>query len=60
MTHRYPPWYDPERVRRELEERAAEGLERPAAYDIPEPTQRRWWRWLTTWGPRLVAALRGR
>ena len=33
---------------------------RPAAYNLKESTQRRWYRWLTTWGPRLVTALTGR
>lgn len=33
---------------------------RPPEYNLKESTQRRLGRWLTTWGPRLVAALTGR
>lgn len=38
---------------------AAEDLDCNPAHRVPEKTQRRWWRWLTTWGPRLAAAVRG-
>lgn len=31
---------------------------RPPEYNVPDTTQRRWWRWLTTWGPRLAARVR--
>ena len=43
-----------------VRQEATRDLYRSPAHDTPEPTQRRWRRWLMHWGPRLVAALKGR